>query len=229
MILDHLPPEEASELATLAMDCLIRGEVVIMPLRVGMGYLGISDAALGRIFELKRRSQDKPLCLLANEDIARQITDPDGDCFRRLMYIIKLGIPVTVIVKPRKDIRLPMIIEQVKTRGLALYFDGGILSNAILELANKGGILLFGSSANISGQGNVFSWSELDESLLRNVTRVGSLLDVKKELDQGSKFGATIVNASDGKIIRRGLAARRIEEALLDLDLYKGMSSLTLQ
>lgn len=214
MTIDELQDDETRELAVAALKALAAGKVVMLPLRVGFGYIGTRDGALRRIYELKGRSPDKPLCLLANEEIAREVCTEEGPSFATLMRVVHLGIPVTVITQARKGMEMPPVIENSIEKGLALYFDGGSLAEAIVGLAAQDGILIFGSSANISGHGNTFSWAELDNSLLEDVTMIGYPMDIEKPDDSGVNRGATIVNASSGSIIRRGLAADQIEGAL---------------
>lgn len=217
MTINELQADETRELTVAALRALAVGKVVILPLRVGLGYIGTRDGALRRIYELKGRSPDKPLCLLANEEIAREISTEEGSSLATLMHVVHLGIPVTVITQSRKGMKMPPVIENSIEKGLALYFDGGSLAEAIVGLAAQHGILIFGSSANISGHGNTFSWTELDKSLLNAVTMIGYPLDIEKPDDPGVNRGATIVNANNGSIIRRGLAADEIEGALSQL------------
>ncbi|WP_254536417.1 L-threonylcarbamoyladenylate synthase [Halomarina litorea] len=186
-----------------AVDAIADGECVVYPTETvyGLGADARSPDAVGRVFDLKGRSRDKPVSLgVPSVDAAREYTRPTE---REVAFMREfLPGPVTVVVERRESV--PDVLTAGRDRVGVRVPDHDVA----LELLERAEVPLTATSANRSGQGSARVVGDVDPAI-REACVV---------LDAGETGGAesTVVDVSSGEIHRSGALAGDVE-AWLDV------------
>jgi len=182
---------------------LIReGGVVIYPTETvyGIGASISSPAAVSRVFEIKRRSKDKPISVaVASLDMISSVASVDESEMAILRDL--LPGPVSFLVKARDDL-LPEITAGSRKVGIRLP-----MHPMALKLIEASGPIT-STSANQSGSPPPASVDEIDPMISSAVDMV---------LDGGSCSYAepsTLVDLDTRKILRKGAWLNRVVEAI---------------
>ena len=183
MKLIELNPAEPDR-ATIeqAASILEEGGLIIFPTETVYGLAALVDnkPAVGKLYQLKNRSLDKPLTLhIANFATVEEVIDEIPQCARRLMEQYWPG-PLTIIMKA--------------TDGKKVGFR--MPSNSIAReiiMATTG--LIGASSANLSGVAPPLTVSDIAQPLLDDVDLV---IDGGRTEYEGA---STIVDVSDGSLV----------------------------
>ncbi len=165
-----------------AARCLRRGGVVIFPTETfyGLGCLAADAAAVGRIYQLKRRPVQRPLPLLAADaaqagNVVRLEAAPP-----ELVARFWPG-PLTLLLPARPGLPEPLLSAGGKA---AVRVSPHPLAARLAHLA--GGVLT-ASSANLSGRPPARTLEELDPELLSALAEsgdAGGLLPALSEAEQ---------------------------------------------
>ncbi len=165
-----------------AARCLRRGGVVIFPTETfyGLGCLAADAAAVGRIYQLKRRPVQRPLPLLAADaaqagNVVRLEAAPP-----ELVARFWPG-PLTLLLPARHGLPEPLLSAGGKA---AVRVSPHPLAARLAHLA--GGVLT-ASSANLSGRPPARTLEELDPELLSALAEsgdAGGLLPALSEAEQ---------------------------------------------
>jgi len=197
---------------------IARGGLAMVLLDVSYAFLAGERGSLQRIFELKLRPTSRPCPILASWDQFLDITKGTRAEIERIKRVIDAGLPVGVITEPDWQSKVarsipPDCIELLSRDGrLALFMNMGGMSDALIASADRQGILLFGSSANISGKGNSFLISDVPETMLEQVDVVCEAGECK--LANSQRLASTIVDLHTGELIRRGVLHAEITRLL---------------
>jgi tRNA A37 threonylcarbamoyladenosine synthetase subunit TsaC/SUA5/YrdC len=197
-----------------------QGGLAVVPLDVSYAFLAGSRGSLHRIFELKLRPMSRPCPILASwghfVDISAGNRRSD---IGRIEPVVNEGLPVGVVTTPDWHSRVGRTIPAdcvellVREEKLALFMNMGGMGDELIKTADGEEILLFGSSANISGKGNSFSLSDVPPPMLDAVDIVCEAGTCKYANPQ--RLASTIVDLASGQLTRRGILADEIE-GLLD-------------
>ena len=186
---DPAPPQEAIDAAAAAIE---RGDLVVYPTETvyGLGADATDPAAVGRVFDLKRRSRTKPLSAgFPTVAAATRHTRPTARA-ERFMRAFLPG-PVTVVVE--RGPALPDVLTAGRDRvGVRVPAHGLALS-----LLAAAGRPVTATSANRSGEPSVRRVAELDAEIRGRVAVV---------VDDGETpgGGSTVVDPGTGEIHREG-------------------------
>ena len=166
----------------------------------GLGANALDSEAVGRVFEAKGRSRDKPISMALPELSAAAGYTRMADRERRFCERFLPG-PVTVLVERRK--RIPDVLVAGHDRVGLRVPDHEIAR----ELARRTGPIT-ATSANRSGEPNARPVDDIAPELLERVTVV----------DGGETAGreSTVVDVSAGRIVRRGSLAEEIDAWLAE-------------
>lgn len=215
--LNHGLESPCVSLAQTAVDTLISGGIVTVPLRVGLGLLASSDATAEKIIAMKTRGPNKPLCVLADAQLALSWVEPEHAPLIRTLAASE--IPVTILA-PVRDGAPICSTASSKSAGrtvVAFYIEYSPLSAALNSEARRRSVVLVGSSANPSGAGNAFRWSELDATLRRGSTPIGEpYLVPDAPADAPARYGATIIDARTRAIVRVGAHSSALQTVLAE-------------
>jgi len=180
------------------------GNVVVYPTETvyGLGADATDPDAVARVFDLKRRSREKPVSLGV----------PDVETAREYTHLTELDVafmqeflpgPVTVVVE-RGD-AIPDVLTAGRDRVGVRIPDHDLA----LDFYERAGVPVTATSANLSGTGSVRRVEALSAEIREGVAAV---------LDGGETpgGGSTVVDVSTGTIHRRGANADAIERWLDD-------------
>lgn len=187
---------------TAAVAAIRRGDLVVYPTETvyGLGANALDPEAVERVFEAKGRSREKPLSMALPELSAAAEYTRMSDRERAFCERFLPG-PVTVLVE-RTD-RVPDVLVDGRTRVGIRVPDHGLAR----ELARRTGPIT-ATSANRSGEPSARRVEEIDPAIRESAV----------VLDGGETSGgeSTVVDVSDGRIVRRGELADEIEAWLTD-------------
>lgn len=187
---------------TAAVAAIRRGDLVVYPTETvyGLGANALDPDAVGRVFEAKGRSRDKPLSMALSELSAAAEYTRMSDRERAFCERFLPG-PVTVLVE-RTD-RVPDVLVDGRTRVGIRVPDHDLAR----ELARRTGPIT-ATSANRSGEPSARRIEEIDPAIRESAV----------VLDGGETPGgeSTVVDVSEGRIVRRGDLADEIEAWLTD-------------
>ncbi len=187
---------------TAAVAAIRRGDLVVYPTETvyGLGANALDPEAVERVFEAKGRSREKPLSMALPELSAAAEYTRMSDRERAFCERFLPG-PVTVLVE-RTD-RVPDVLVDGRTR-VGIRVPDHALAR---ELARRTGPIT-ATSANRSGEPSARRVEEIDPAIRESAV----------VLDGGETSGgeSTVVDVSDGRIVRRGELADEIEAWLTD-------------
>jgi len=188
-----------------AAQALRTGDLVVYPTETvyGLGADATDPDAVGRVFDLKGRSRDKPVSMgVPDVESAREYARPTE---REVAFMREfLPGPVTVVVE-RGD-AVPDVLTAGRDRVGVRVPDHDVA----LDLYEQAGVPVTATSANLSGTGSVRRVEELSDDILDGVAVV---------VDTGETAGgqgSTVVDVSAGTIHRRGPRIEEIEDWLAD-------------
>lgn len=124
------------------------GKVVIFPTETvyGIGTNALREDACNKIYEIKKRPQNKPLIvLISNLEMLRDLVEEISPLERKLMNVFWPG-PLTIIFKKKKG------ISDIVTGGqntLAVRLTSNKITQELIEQA---GVPIVAPSANVSGE-----------------------------------------------------------------------------
>ena len=197
---------------------IARGGLAMVLLDVSYAFLAGERKSLERIFELKLRPTSRPCPILASWEEFLDITKGSDAEIERIKRVVDAGLPVGVITEPDWESKVarsipPDCVDLLSRDGrLALFMNMGGMSDELIASADRQGILLFGSSANISGKGNSFTISDVPEVMLEQVDVVCEAGECKFANSQ--RLASTIVDLHTGELIRRGVLHAEIIQLL---------------
>ncbi len=197
---------------------IARGGLAMVPLDVSYAFLAGEREPLRRIFELKLRPTSRPCPILASWEQFMDVTKGSDAEIERIKRVVDAGFPVGVITEPNWQSKVARsipadCIDLLSWDGrLALFLNMGGMSEELVASADRQGILLFGSSANISGEGNSFLLSDVPEAMLEQVDVVCEAGECKFANSQ--RLASTIVDLHTGELTRRGVLHTEINQLL---------------
>tara|TARA_R110002124_G_scaffold53369_4_gene152950 strand:+ start:13400 stop:14110 length:711 start_codon:yes stop_codon:yes gene_type:complete len=191
------------------MDVLDGGGVAIIPLNVAYAILGRTEGALRRIFEVKRRSFEKPSGMFggaaASADL--HVLDDEAQAIRQAL-IEDANLPFSIVADYRRDHPLlakvePFVLE-TSTKGptMDMLLNAGPLHNALAELSHSRGTPVFGSSANQSLNGSKYTVAEIEPEVVAAADIVVDHGRCRDANDQG--LSSTIIDFRDYTVVRAG-------------------------
>ncbi|WP_137284128.1 L-threonylcarbamoyladenylate synthase [Halorussus salinisoli] len=186
-------PTEIERAATAIRD----GELVVYPTETvyGLGANALSEEAIERVFEAKRRSRDDPVSL-AVPDVESALeyvhaTDREERFVREF-----LPGPVTVLCRKRECV--PDVLTGGRERVGVRVPDHEVALDLLREVAP-----VTSTSANVSGRPSATRVADLDDEIRDAASMV---------LDGGETggTGSTVVDVESGEIHRRGANADEV-------------------
>ncbi len=187
-------------------DIILNGGTCIVPTDTvyGLAANALDDKAVEKLFEIKKRDNNKPICVLIAdyEDILKVAEIPSRE-EGKLMEKFWPGA-LTIILKRKKDFANVAACSG-ETIGVRMP-DNDVVRNLIREV----GFPLAVTSANISGSKPGTCIDDIDREVL---DKVDFILDSD---NQASNIASTIIEFKDGKpvILREGSIKKRELESV---------------
>lgn len=184
-----IPPSEES--IRLAAGAILRGEVVAYPTETlyGLAADATSEAAVRRVFALKRRAPDKPTPIIASDlEMVKELVVSIPEGAHRLIERFWPG-PLTLIFDARPS------LPEILTAGggtVGIRVSSGEVARKLVQMTNKP---LTATSANLSGAGDPSD----PETIRRDLgERLSMIIDAGK-LESGP--GSTVVDPRGKQIL----------------------------
>ena len=186
------------------------GGIVIVPLDVGYALLFTKPDCIEKIYQIKKRSKEKPLVCLGDEKTIAEIFVNN----KNSKFYYKLGYPVGLIGKFKTN----YVDNKLCTKNgkIAIFVNMGEFADDLVRFSRNKGKIVFGSSANISGAGNHFEVKDIEKEIFDKVDYV---LDLGKTRysefhKDGRGMSSTMIDIEDNQIVRKGLLYKEIKDLL---------------
>jgi tRNA A37 threonylcarbamoyladenosine synthetase subunit TsaC/SUA5/YrdC len=218
---DAVPPEALRADIDALFAALDGGGIGIVPLDVAYAVVATTAVGLRRIFEVKRRSYDKPSGMFGNWRLSSEIHCMDDWRHGIVREMIEAErLPFSVVAPFRSDHELlvaadPFVIEHSSKKGtLDMLLNAGQFHDAVAEASIARGRGVFGSSANFSLTGSKYRLTDIEMPV-----RAAAAI----YFDYGqSKFAhpdglaSTIIDFQDFTVVRIGHCFERLKRAFAD-------------
>jgi tRNA A37 threonylcarbamoyladenosine synthetase subunit TsaC/SUA5/YrdC len=218
---DPVAPERLRADTDALFSALDAGGIGIVPLDVAYAVVATTAAGVRRIFEVKRRSYDKPSGMFGSWRLSREIHTMDERRHEIVREMIEEErMPFSVVAPFRADHELlaavdPFVIANSSKAGtLDMLLNAGQFHDAIAEASIAQGRAVFGSSANLSLTGSKYRFADIDEPV-----RAAAAI----HFDYGqSKFAhpdglaSTIIDFRDFTVVRVGHCFERLKRVFSD-------------
>lgn len=198
-----------------------RGDLCLLKGDIGYGLLGCSESAIRKMYDAKGRSYANPCIVIGNLDILRDVACFPHPEIERWIAAIAARTTLAVVLPINADSRLlptlsPWLYGQVVTKGtVAAFLNVGPFLERVIERAHHQKMLIVGSSANPSAQGNIYAYQELPAQI---VAAANFGIDHGRSLHANPERKATtIVNFTNWSIKRHGVNADLIVPKFLQL------------
>lgn len=141
------------------IDELLTDEVAVVPLNVAYALCAITDGGVGRIVAIKRRPAEKTCSVLGTPRIFRALIDsPVG------ARVDELTLPVGLIAPLSPT--APTLPAGVGMNGTVnVFLASGAFGTGLADAAFNRGLLVVGSSANLSGTGNNYCLADVESEI----------------------------------------------------------------
>jgi L-threonylcarbamoyladenylate synthase len=204
-----LTESNIEECATRAAVVLRAGGVILYPTDTlyGLGADAFSDAAVAKVYEIKKRDEAKPMhCVVADIRMAEQFAELDPRA--RALAEKFLPGPLTLILK-KKFASVTGIAKGIETVGIRVPAN-----DFCLALARAYDAPYTTTSANVSNAPQQRRLDDILAQLGENVRRIDLVIDAG-ELPMRLPSTVVDVSSSQVKILREGMiSAFRINQAL---------------
>ena len=187
--------------------CLQKDKVVLAPSDTVWGLCGVPNQVVFESLNKLKVRNDKPYLLLARslEDIEEYAHVPENDDFRKMIKALWPG-PLTVIFKAKESAPDFMVSQDGKIAFRIPRHEG---LQALLAQV----LVLFSTSANISGEPVPVTYAQVDPSLKEGVAL--TVVPVEGENAQQQSIPSTILDVSQGAvtIVREGAVSTEAVQA----------------
>ncbi|MEO8554388.1 MAG: Sua5/YciO/YrdC/YwlC family protein [Kofleriaceae bacterium] len=197
---------------------LRRGGLALVPIEAGYGLVAIEEPAVRRIYELKGRPATKPCVTVASPAITASVAAPLAPAIVDWIAAIATTSPLAIIAtlapdSPLRGSQSAFVRDQTTSRDtIALFYAAGQLVERVAELARRDDRLVVGSSANLSGTGNNYTFADVPAVMVEGVDLA---LDRGPTRSSGARarLASTILDLTTGTFLRRGIDFARIAAA----------------
>jgi tRNA A37 threonylcarbamoyladenosine synthetase subunit TsaC/SUA5/YrdC len=215
---DPVPPTQLKADVERLFRALEAGGFGIVPLDVAYAVVATTPTGIRRIFEIKRRSYEKPSGMFGNWRLSREIHLMDDRRHAMVREMIEAErLPFSVVAPFRNDHPMlaavdPFVMKNSSKNGtLDMLLNAGQFHDAIAEASMTRGKAVFGSSANLSLTGSKYRLEDV-ETPIRSAAAI--------EFDYGrSKYShkdglaSTIIDFSDFTVVRIGHRFEQLAQA----------------
>jgi tRNA A37 threonylcarbamoyladenosine synthetase subunit TsaC/SUA5/YrdC len=179
------------------------GGVALAQTQTGYGLVAMRTDGVRRIYELKGRPAAKPCVTVGTMEILDEVAGEVDVPTRLWLSAATTTWPLAVIAKLRPTSALvasfePFVAAQcTKADTIATFFGVGPLIARTAELARAKGRLIVGSSANLAGTGNNYTFEDIDYG--------------RSAFTSEDKLASTILDLTQRSFLRRGACYDAIE------------------
>jgi tRNA A37 threonylcarbamoyladenosine synthetase subunit TsaC/SUA5/YrdC len=215
---DPVAPEQLKRDIARLFDALAAGGIGIVPLDVAYAVIATTPSGVRSIFDVKRRSYEKPSGMFGNWRMSRDIQVMDEQRHAMVREIIEEEkIPFSVVAPFRTDHPLfaavdPFVLQNSSKGGtLDMLLNAGQFHDAIAEGSLARGVAVFGSSANLSLTGSKYRYEDVDQPI-REAAAIHFDYGQSKYAHKDG-LSSTIVDFTNFSVIRVGHCFDRLKNA----------------
>jgi tRNA A37 threonylcarbamoyladenosine synthetase subunit TsaC/SUA5/YrdC len=215
---DPVAPKQLRADIGRLFDALAAGGIGIVPLDVAYAVVATMPNGIRRIFEVKRRSYDKPSGMFGNWRMSRDIHLMDERKHAMVREIVEQErIPFSVVAPFRSEHPLfanvdPFVLKNSSKGGtLDMLLNAGQFHDAIAEGSVARGTAVFGSSANLSLTGSKYRYEDIDQPI-REAAAVHFDYGQSKYAHKDG-LSSTIIDFADFSVVRIGHCFERLAGA----------------
>jgi tRNA A37 threonylcarbamoyladenosine synthetase subunit TsaC/SUA5/YrdC len=215
---DPVAPERLGTDVDRLFDAMAAGGVGIVPLDVAYAVVATLPEGIRRIFEVKRRSYDKPSGMFGNWRLSREIHVMDERRHTMVRALVEEEkIPFSVVAPFRADHPLfaavdPFVMKNSSKGGtLDMLLNAGQFHDAIAQGSVARGVAVFGSSANLSLTGSKYRYEDIDAPI-RGAAAVHFDYGQSKYA-HGDGLSSTIIDFANFSVVRVGHCFDRLAQA----------------
>ena len=213
--INEISLERMMEIVDESWHILESGGIIISQLDVSYGFMGVTPDPIKRINELKRRNRYKYASVFGTNSQALKLLLHQ----RRHIYLIEAledaGYPVAYMgkINHKEGLikQLPKEMDQYLATDdtLTVFANLGRISSYLPLTAEINGQLILGSSANITGMGNIYESSKLPRHFIESCDLiVGNGSSKYKEL----RLKTAIISLLDDTVMRIGPFHQEIQD-----------------
>lgn len=197
------------------------GGLALVPTEAGYGLIAIEEPAVRRIYELKGRPSTKPCVTVTTAAITERVAAPIAPAILDWIEAITYASPLAIVTKLAEESQLhharsPFVREQTTSGDtIALFYSPGALLERLAELARVDGMLVVGSSANLSGAGNNHTFADVPVSMVRGADLALDRGPTRFQSEQ--KLASTILDLTTGHFLRQGINFSHIAQSWCEL------------
>lgn len=204
-----------------ALAAFRRGDLCLLKGDIGYGLLGNSEAAIRKMYAAKGRPFSNPCIVMSNLAILHDIAYFLHPEIERWVDMVASATTLAVVLPINLNSRLlptlpAWVYGQVVTQGtIASFLNVGSFLEDVIERARKENMMIVGSSANPSSQGNIYEYTELPPQI-----RSGADFAINHGRSRHAnpdRKATTIVNFTNWSIKRHGVNAEIIVPSFLQL------------
>ncbi|KAF4341624.1 DHBP synthase like alpha beta domain protein [Fusarium beomiforme] len=208
---------DAKRDARRAHETLKNGGVIIAPTDVGYGMMAANVDAIERIFIAKKRKAGHSMGVIGTYDLSTRLFDlPDEKYTVVRTFTEELGLTVAFVGKMNESAAelIPNIERVAKNGTLAIAIGESPFSRELARLNDENGLVMVGSSANLTDQGQKFCVEDIEPEIIEAADLVINYGRQKWHL-----YGraGTILDLDNERVLRIGTNYEIIREKLIDL------------
>lgn len=202
-------------------DAFKDGGLVLLKGDIGYGLLGHSEPSIRKMYQAKGRVHANPCIVIGNLAILRDValvpTKAIGDWIAATVAVTTMAVVLPVNPDSRLLAGLsPWVYGQTVTNGtIAVFLNVGMFLEQVIARLATDGVLVVGSSANPSSQGNIFRFEDIPAEL--RAAADFAIDHGRSKYANAERQATTIVNFTNWSLKRRGVNWETIEPGFLAL------------
>ncbi|KAF4438263.1 hypothetical protein FACUT_5128 [Fusarium acutatum] len=208
---------DAKRDALRAFEVLKKGGVIIAPTDVGYGMMAASTDAIKRIFIAKKRKAGHSMGVIGTYNLLKRLYDVPDEKFTIVRtFTEELGLTVAFVAKIKESASelIPNVERVVKNGTLGFAIGEGPFSRELARLNDENSLVMVGSSANLTDQGQKFRVEDIEPEIIEAADLVVNYGRQKWHL-----YGraGTILDLNYERVLRIGANYENVREKLTDL------------
>jgi tRNA A37 threonylcarbamoyladenosine synthetase subunit TsaC/SUA5/YrdC len=202
-------------------DAFAAGGLVLLKGDIGYGLLGHSEHSIRKMYQAKGRVLDNPCIVIGNLDILRDVALIPNAAIGDWIAATAAETTLAVVLPVNPNSKLlgklsPWVYGQTVTRGtIAVFLNVGPFLEEVIARLSAVGLLVVGSSANPSAQGNIYRFEEIPAALRQAADF--AIDHGRSKYANPERKATTIVNFTNWTLKRRGVNWEHIEPGFLAL------------
>lgn len=191
--------------------------LALVAANVGYSLLGNSRASIEKMYRIKGRVSGNPCIVAGTVDTFDAVMLPVADPLHAWISEVARWAPVAVVSRmdpTAASVRRldPWVLAHCRVGDtIAVFLNTGTFVEHMVGLARERGILLVGSSGNLSGHGNNYTYQDVPREILDEVDFGVDLGPAQYVNDQGR--ATTIVDLTTCTVRRKGVMFEEIVDS----------------